>query len=55
MVFLCFACNLTHQKEKSLNFLGMYLLLELNKNNFLLKIKGVYREPGENFQKQLTE
>ena len=27
----------------------MYLL-ELNENNFLLKIEGVYREPGEIFK-----
>ena len=32
----------------------MYLL-ELNGNNFLLKIEGVYREPGENVQKQVTK
>ena len=49
-----FACDLTHQKEKSLNFLGMYLL-QLNENNLLLKIKLVSREPGENFQKQVTK
>ena len=30
-------------------------LVELNENNFILKIKRVGREPSENVQKQVTK
>ena len=30
-------------------------LVELNENNFILKIKRVDREPSENVQKQVTK
>ena len=30
-------------------------LVELNENNFILKIKRVDREPSENIQKQVTK
>ena len=50
----CVCVRPNPSEREIFEFLGMYLL-QLNENNLLLKIKLVSREPGENFQKQVTK